>query len=259
MFQRNWAFIDDVLQTHISQTRILLAGVGMGSRTAEYLVRIGFCRLTIADGDTVSRTNLNRQAFTRADIGLPKAEVVARNLRAINPEIQLTVVPKYLEADDIRRLVEDVDLVVNTIDFDHPCFHECCRIVTQAGKTVLFPMAIGWGAALLILTQDSATIEESAGFQKGETASDDQLKVNLILRAIGPAMPDYLASLEAAFRHEWTDAGVDDPQLIVGVALGAALVTRAAVRFVQGLPLPLAPHFMHCDLTTYTDHPPPAG
>ena len=50
----------------LSNTRVIIFGVGgVGSWTAEALVRTGVKHLTIVDADTVSMTNINRQRFCR--------------------------------------------------------------------------------------------------------------------------------------------------------------------------------------------------
>ncbi|MGI8867121.1 MAG: ThiF family adenylyltransferase, partial [Rubrobacteraceae bacterium] len=67
-------------------------------------------QVVLADGDTVSTSNLVRQSFYPADVGLNKATVL---INRINLSCGLTweAYPHHLEADDLRR--SNADLVVS--------------------------------------------------------------------------------------------------------------------------------------------------
>lgn len=78
----------------MASTPVIIFGVGgVGSWTAEALVRTGFSRLTLVDADCVAPTNINRQmpALT-STIGRVKTDVVAGRLRDINPEAEITAI-----------------------------------------------------------------------------------------------------------------------------------------------------------------------
>ncbi len=61
---------------------------GVGGFACEALARAGVGRLLLVDDDTVSESNLNRQIVAlRSTIGQPKAEVMARRIADIDPEI----------------------------------------------------------------------------------------------------------------------------------------------------------------------------
>ncbi len=70
-------------------------------------------QVVLADGDTVSTSNLVRQSFYPADVGLNKATVL---INRINLSCGLTweAYPHHLEADDLRR--SNADLVVSCVD-----------------------------------------------------------------------------------------------------------------------------------------------
>ncbi len=75
-------------------TPVIIFGLGgVGSWTAEALVRTGFSRLTLVDADCVAPTNINRQMpATASTIGRVKVDVVAERLRDINPEAEITAI-----------------------------------------------------------------------------------------------------------------------------------------------------------------------
>ena len=65
----------------LARTKILLLGCGgLGAPIAEHCVRSGMARLHIVDSGTVSPGVLSRQPYEDADIGKPKAEVLAGDL-----------------------------------------------------------------------------------------------------------------------------------------------------------------------------------
>ena len=83
------------------------------------IARAGVGRMTVADADTVSLSNINRQLVAlHSTVGLPKAEVLAARLRDINPAIELTTVEKYIRDEETYALLDAAryDYVVDAID-----------------------------------------------------------------------------------------------------------------------------------------------
>jgi len=76
-YNRNRIYISQNEQQKLREYKPFLAGGGIGSVIAECALRPGFEHITIVDGDIVEETNLNRQNFTHADIGLYKADSMA--------------------------------------------------------------------------------------------------------------------------------------------------------------------------------------
>lgn len=147
LVQRNIGYVSPDLQQRIRDTRVLIAGCGIGSTFAEAAIRIGFERITLADGDRVNAHNLNRQNFTAADIGRPKVDALADRLWSINPAAKVRKIPVHLDEHNTAGAVEDSDFVFDTIDFlDLPAItglHDECR---NQGKPAISALAIGWGA-----------------------------------------------------------------------------------------------------------------
>ena len=71
----------------LRRAHVLVVGLGgVGAYAAEMIARAGVGRMTVADADTVSVSNINRQLVAlRSTVGRPKAEVLAERLRDINP------------------------------------------------------------------------------------------------------------------------------------------------------------------------------
>lgn len=99
---------------------MLVVGLGgVGAYAAEMIARAGVGRMTVADADTVSVSNINRQLVAlRSTVGRPKAEVLAERLRDINPELELTVLNRFIRDEETYALLDAAryDYVVDAID-----------------------------------------------------------------------------------------------------------------------------------------------
>lgn len=104
----------------LQQAHVLVVGLGgVGAYAAEMLVRAGIGRMTIADADVVSLSNINRQLVAlHSTIGRLKADILAERLRDIAPDLQLTVVAKYIHDEETNTLLDAApyDYVVDAID-----------------------------------------------------------------------------------------------------------------------------------------------
>jgi sulfur carrier protein ThiS adenylyltransferase len=105
------------LQAFLRTVRIGVIGAGgLGSNCAMHLVRSGFADLVLADPDTVEPSNLNRQHFTLAQIGEPKAQALKNNLLAINPATRIETHLLAINADNIAVLFGSCQAVVEAVD-----------------------------------------------------------------------------------------------------------------------------------------------
>lgn len=103
----------------LRNARVLVVGLGgVGAYAAEMIARAGVGTLTIADADAVSESNINRQLpALHSTVGEPKAEVMARRLLDINPELRLTVAQRYIRDEETETLLDGgFDYVVDAID-----------------------------------------------------------------------------------------------------------------------------------------------
>ena len=110
---------EDKLNT-LKNANVLVVGVGgVGAYAAEMIVRSGVGRMTIADADKVSETNINRQLVAlHSTIGREKCDILADRLKDINPELQLTIVNRFIKDDETDALLDssNFDYVVDAID-----------------------------------------------------------------------------------------------------------------------------------------------
>ena len=105
-------------QRRLEGSRVLMIGAGgLGSPAAFYLVAAGVGHLRIADDDVVDRSNLQRQILhTEARIGEPKVASAQATLGALNPRTQVEAVQARVTSDNIERLLDGVDVVLDGAD-----------------------------------------------------------------------------------------------------------------------------------------------
>ncbi|MCL5877478.1 MAG: HesA/MoeB/ThiF family protein [Candidatus Bathyarchaeota archaeon] len=110
--------LGSVGQEKLSKSRVAVVGVGgLGSVCSLYLALAGVGYLRLIDQDTVETHNLHRQIlYTPDDLHRPKAEVAAEKLRGQNPLVQVEVVAKKVDADNVGSLLANVDVVVDCLD-----------------------------------------------------------------------------------------------------------------------------------------------
>ena len=82
----------------LRDARVLVVGLGgVGAYAAEMIARAGVGRMTIADADTVSPSNINRQLIAlHSTVGRSKTELMAERLLDINPDLELRAVDRFI-------------------------------------------------------------------------------------------------------------------------------------------------------------------
>lgn len=96
---------------------VVIGAGGLGSPAALYLATAGVGRITLADGDSVDLTNLQRQILHRSDsIGLPKAASGRRTLDEYNPGVEVIALERRAEGALLDDLVASADVVLDCCD-----------------------------------------------------------------------------------------------------------------------------------------------
>ncbi|MDD6483964.1 MAG: tRNA threonylcarbamoyladenosine dehydratase [Clostridiales bacterium] len=103
----------------LESSKVAVFGIGgVGSYTAEALVRSGIGAIDLIDDDRVCLTNINRQLFaTRKTVGQYKVDVAQARLYEINPDVKITVhktfyMPETADMFDFT----DYDYIADAID-----------------------------------------------------------------------------------------------------------------------------------------------
>lgn len=105
-------------QRRLAQSSALVVGLGgLGAPVATYLAAAGVGKLGLADFDTVSESNLQRQIlYTENQVGLPKAECAAQRLKAINSKLDIALYPQGLSKDKAEEIIWEYDVVLDCTD-----------------------------------------------------------------------------------------------------------------------------------------------
>lgn len=128
---------------HLTQQHVMVVGLGgVGSFAAEFIARSGVGSMTIIDGDVVDPTNRNRQLpALSTNHGISKALIMEERLRAINPEIALTVVRSFVNPDMVKDLfvvkpdyvIDAIDSITPKITFLREAYGQGIRVVSSMG------------------------------------------------------------------------------------------------------------------------------
>ena len=104
----------------LQQSKVLVVGIGgVGAYAAEMLCRAGIGNITIIDGDTINKTNINRQLIAlHSTLNQPKVNILAQRLRDINPKLILDAQYQFLEKEEIDKIIKNnkYDFVIDAID-----------------------------------------------------------------------------------------------------------------------------------------------
>lgn len=128
----------------IRDAHVLVVGLGgVGAYAAEMICRAGVGKMTIADADRVSESNINRQLVAlHSTVGQNKGDILAARLKDINPELELTVVNEYIRDEKTWELLDSArfDYVVDAIDTLSPkanlikgCLDRGLKVVSSMG------------------------------------------------------------------------------------------------------------------------------
>lgn len=135
---------------------VAVAGCGgLGSNIAVWLARAGVGRLHLVDFDTVELSNLNRQQFELADLGVPKVDALAARIARVNPYARVTVDRVRLDAENAAGLLGAFPLVAEA--FDDPAAKATLvdtLLALPGGPVVVGASGMaGWGPAGTIATR----------------------------------------------------------------------------------------------------------
>jgi molybdopterin/thiamine biosynthesis adenylyltransferase len=118
-FARHRGLISLDEQERLRRSRVAIVGMGgVGGIHLVTLSRLGIGAFSIADPDHFELANFNRQYGAKVStLGQGKAEVMAEVARDIDPEVDLRVFSEPIDASNVDKLLEGVDLLIDGIDF----------------------------------------------------------------------------------------------------------------------------------------------
>jgi adenylyltransferase/sulfurtransferase len=105
-------------QARLKAAKVLVVGAGgLGSPVLLYLAAAGVGTIGVADFDTVSLSNLQRQiAHRTADVGRAKTDSASDAARAINPHVSVRAHNEKLTAQNAPEIIGSYDIVADGSD-----------------------------------------------------------------------------------------------------------------------------------------------
>lgn len=105
-------------QRKLKSTKVSIVGIGgLGSPIAIYLAVAGFGNIRLIDHDKVEFSNLNRQILHwEGDVHRTKVESAKNKLEKINSDIKVEEKKTSLTEDNIDKLLENSDIIIDGLD-----------------------------------------------------------------------------------------------------------------------------------------------
>ena len=105
-------------QSKLLESKVFMIGAGgLGSPVAYYLAAAGVGTIGMADADVVDMSNLQRQIIHNQDrVGMPKVESARETIQALNPDVTVKTYNYRIEADNVRDIVREYDLIIDGCD-----------------------------------------------------------------------------------------------------------------------------------------------
>ncbi len=104
-------------QKKLSRAVVAICGLGgLGSSIAVSLARAGVGKLIIIDFDTVDITNLHRQQYKAAQIGMAKSDALSLNLAEIAPYVSVEAHNEKITKENLSLLLGEADIICEAFD-----------------------------------------------------------------------------------------------------------------------------------------------
>lgn len=251
-FLRNIGTLTVEEQLKISNTKIGVAGCGLGSEIARQLTRFGFQISGLADPDIVELHNLNRQSYHESHVGKKKVEALAEKLQLINANQSPKLYPDGITKENYKEFVDNSDIIIDGID--PSAIHLSIAIAQEAHrqkKTVITAVDMGFGARLFVFPPDGINIKEFLKIDKNTTDEAIQkIPVDQVMAGYMKDTPEYVLHIIGAFMQGELNYY---PQNMLAVAQSAVLVVGACKRVALNQPIISAPDYVHIDVDLILD------
>lgn len=180
--ERNIGLVSIEEQIKIKSSKIAILGTGgIGAPAALELAYAGCEHLVLCDFDRVDPSNLNRQPFTRSDIGKFKVDVLEERILSINPNIRIEKDYEVTE-QNIDRLLNGVSVAALSLDGAYGSI-----VVARTAFAKKIPVIETWAVPYLFcwwFTDYSAGYEsvyglKTQGMQLAEIKSDPSVQLGI--------------------------------------------------------------------------------
>lgn len=243
-FSRNIGWLTRQEQELLRHKRLAIAGMGgVGGVHLLTLCRLGIGKFHLADFDTFDLANFNRQAgATVSTLDKSKLEVMTRQARDINPELEIRGFAEGVTADNLDEFLDGVDLYIDALDFfAFQARRQVFAACAAKGIPAITAAPLGMGTAVLGFLPGKMSFEE---YFRLEDGTENEMPLRFLL-GLAPArlQMDYLAdpsTVDLANRK--------GPSTIMACQLCAGAAATEALKILLGRgPVRAAPKGYHFD------------
>jgi len=243
-FERNIGLISREEQKILASSLVVIAGCGgVGGLHAHTCARLGIGRYRIADADTFSIANINRQiGATVHNVGKNKAEVTAEMIRSINPESNVDVCSANISADNVGAFVKDADLVIDGVDFFAlSARRQLFGAAWQSNIPALTAAPLGFSATLHVFARGGMSFDEYFDITDSQEPFEQLMKFIVGLAPAGLHLP----YMDLSSVNIESGRG---PSSILGSQMAASLAGGEALNILLKRRSPLlAPEYLQFD------------
>ena len=243
-FSRNIGWVTRQEQDRLRYKRVAIAGLGgVGGVHLLTLCRLGIGKFHLADFDSFDLANFNRQAGASVStLSIPKLEVMIRQARDINPELEIKGFSEGVTAANLDEFLEGVDIYIDGLDFfafsaRQQVFDACA----SNGIPAVTAAPLGMGVAVLNFLPGGMGFNDYFCLNDGPEAE----KPLRFLMGVAPArlQMGYLADPSAVDL-----ANKKGPSTIMACQLCAGVAATEALKILLGRgPVRAAPKGYHFD------------
>lgn len=117
-YLRNMGSLGIQGQIRLLRAKALLIGAGgLGGTVAQLLARMGVGKLIVADGDSFSEDNLNRQALSEEEnTGVRKVQAARQSLARINRATEVEILDGFVGEKEFGGLLTGVQVAIDALD-----------------------------------------------------------------------------------------------------------------------------------------------
>lgn len=162
-FSRNLGIVSSDEHARLRQSTVAIAGMGgVGGDYLISLVRAGVGRFHIAEFDEFELANFNRQYGANIrTLGRRKIEVMLEYALEINPDLDVKIFDKGLDADNIDEFLSGADLAVDGMDIFAVDMHPLLvNSATARGIITIAAVPLGLGAGVLAFGPGGMSYED---------------------------------------------------------------------------------------------------
>ncbi|MHA1768904.1 MAG: HesA/MoeB/ThiF family protein [Candidatus Thorarchaeota archaeon] len=184
-------FNEDDMESVMGTTVAQVGAGGLGSPALRLMTALGFGKILIVDRDVVELSNIQRQTvYNNDDIGEPKAEAAARNLKRMNPVVELEPVCASVTEENSEDLLAGADIIVDGLDS-----FEARRAVNRASLKLGIPYVFA-GAVEYYANLSTFIPGKTACLQCVMGKAEDNPENSCALIGVSPTLLSIVASIE---------------------------------------------------------------